>query len=290
MNAVGSRRCSYRGTQRTHLKTAALAAAMFCVPQALGYAQTAPEATALKSFNIPAQPLAGALREFARQSQQELLFTPDVVAGKSTAGVQGAYSPGQALEILLRGTGVTAAGTPNGATLLRPDDQPGPATPAGQATASPDPAEFDGDETALAEGLAPDGVERRTLDTVAVTGTRIKGGTTASPTITVGSERIQEEGFSDLGEVIRSIPQNFTGGQNPGLASGRTAVGCRFCSTWCARLARRSSSMATCMFDALASICSARFDRETWLTMTAALMSNTQVTAATRNRVTFRPR
>jgi hypothetical protein len=55
------------------------------------------------------------------------------------------------------------------------------------------------------------------LAAVQVTGTRIKGGTTASPVITLGSERIQEEGFTDLGEVIRSLPQNFTGGQNPGV-------------------------------------------------------------------------
>jgi iron complex outermembrane receptor protein len=61
------------------------------------------------------------------------------------------------------------------------------------------------------------------LDTIQVTGTRIKGGTTASPVITIGSERIQEEGFTDLGEVIRSIPQNFSGGQNPGVAAGATA-------------------------------------------------------------------
>jgi outer membrane receptor protein involved in Fe transport len=53
-----------------------------------------------------------------------------------------------------------------------------------------------------------------------VTGTRIRGGTTPSPVITIGSERIQEEGFTDLGQVIRSIPQNFRGGQNPGVING----------------------------------------------------------------------
>lgn len=55
------------------------------------------------------------------------------------------------------------------------------------------------------------------LQTVTVTGTRIRGGTTPSPVITIGSEQIQQEGFADLGEVIRSIPQNFSGGQNPGV-------------------------------------------------------------------------
>jgi len=58
------------------------------------------------------------------------------------------------------------------------------------------------------------------LQTVTVTGTRIRGGSTPSPVITIGSEQIQQEGFADLGEVIRSVPQNFSGGQNPGVAAG----------------------------------------------------------------------
>ncbi|MGJ4728763.1 TonB-dependent receptor plug domain-containing protein [Luteimonas sp. SDU101] len=53
------------------------------------------------------------------------------------------------------------------------------------------------------------------LEQITVTGTRIRGGTTPSPVITIGSEAIREEGFADLGEVIRSVPQNFGGGQNP---------------------------------------------------------------------------
>src|SRR5690606_30794358 len=61
------------------------------------------------------------------------------------------------------------------------------------------------------------------LETVQVTGTRIKGGSVPSPLITIGTEQIREEGFSDLGEVIRSVPQNFSGGQNPGVAGGATA-------------------------------------------------------------------
>ncbi|MGH8158498.1 MAG: TonB-dependent receptor plug domain-containing protein [Rhodanobacter sp.] len=58
------------------------------------------------------------------------------------------------------------------------------------------------------------------LQTMTVTGTRIRGGTTPSPVITIDSEQIQQEGFTDLGEVIRSVPQNFSGGQNPGVAQG----------------------------------------------------------------------
>ena len=63
------------------------------------------------------------------------------------------------------------------------------------------------------------------LQAVTVTGTRIRGGGTPSPVITIGSEQIQQEGFTDLGEVIRSVPQNFSGGQNPGVIGAASGVG-----------------------------------------------------------------
>lgn len=61
------------------------------------------------------------------------------------------------------------------------------------------------------------------LESIEVTGTRIKGGAVPSPVISISAARIQEEDFSDLGEVIRSVPQNFSGGQNPGVLSGNLA-------------------------------------------------------------------
>lgn len=75
------------------------------------------------------------------------------------------------------------------------------------------------------EADAPASVGATDLEVVTVTGTRIRGGTTPSPVITIGSERIREEGFTDLGEVIRSVPQNFAGGQGPGIAPGATGGG-----------------------------------------------------------------
>src|SRR3546814_5863826 len=72
---------------------------------------------------------------------------------------------------------------------------------------------------------APDTPESQTapeatdVATVTVTGTRIRCCTPPAPVITSGIENIREEGFADLGEVIRSGPQNFSGGQNPGVVA-----------------------------------------------------------------------
>ena len=60
------------------------------------------------------------------------------------------------------------------------------------------------------------------LDTIRVTGTRIRGGAVASSVVEIDAARIQAEGFADVGDVIRSVPQNFSGGQNPGVAAGAT--------------------------------------------------------------------
>jgi outer membrane receptor protein involved in Fe transport len=55
---------------------------------------------------------------------------------------------------------------------------------------------------------------------IVVTGTRIRGAKIAGEVITVGREAIVAAGQVDLGEAIRSLPQNFGGGQNPGVGFG----------------------------------------------------------------------
>jgi outer membrane receptor protein involved in Fe transport len=55
---------------------------------------------------------------------------------------------------------------------------------------------------------------------IVVTGSHIRGAQIASPVITVGRDSIEKAGQNDLGEVARSIPQNFSGGQNPGIGTG----------------------------------------------------------------------
>ncbi|HIK64342.1 MAG TPA: TonB-dependent receptor, partial [Henriciella marina] len=55
---------------------------------------------------------------------------------------------------------------------------------------------------------------------IVVTGTRIRGARIIGDTISLDRETIVEAGQIDLGEAIRSLPQNFSGGQNPGIGSG----------------------------------------------------------------------
>jgi len=59
-----------------------------------------------RSFNIPAQSLAGALTQFGVQSGMQVSVRGDVVEGLDTSGVNGLMTPELALRRLLAGTGI----------------------------------------------------------------------------------------------------------------------------------------------------------------------------------------
>ncbi|MDO7843595.1 TonB-dependent receptor [Sphingomonas sp. CA1-15] len=52
---------------------------------------------------------------------------------------------------------------------------------------------------------------------VLVTGSRIRGAKVASPVITLDRDAIRDSGKATIVDALRSLPQNFGGGQNPGI-------------------------------------------------------------------------
>lgn len=150
-------------------------------------------------FSIPSQSLSSALMLFAEQAKIQVLMASNDLARFNTKGAQGQLSLRAALNEILKGTNLTYTEVGEGTiTISRIPDQ--------RTRAEQGPPES-------AEKLKP-----LDLEQVTVTGSHIRGGDTASQVITVDSARIREEGHTDLGEVIRSLPQNFSGGMNPGIA------------------------------------------------------------------------
>ncbi|WP_421710067.1 TonB-dependent receptor domain-containing protein [Algihabitans sp.] len=74
---------------------------------------------------IPAQPLAQAIVTFNVQTGLQIVAPADLLAGLSTSGLQGSYTPEQALQQLLAGTGLTHSyADANTVTLERAAVQP----------------------------------------------------------------------------------------------------------------------------------------------------------------------
>ena len=69
-------------------------------------------------FDIPAESLSKALRDFGQTTHQQLVFTEDLTAGKSAPAIKGSYSAGGALDRILAGSGLSAERTPTGALVI----------------------------------------------------------------------------------------------------------------------------------------------------------------------------
>lgn len=145
-------------------------------------------------FDLPAQPLADALRAVASQAGLELYAPADAIIGLTSPRLAGRLTARQALAQLLQGTTLQAR-VEGGTVIVR---AAAPSNTAGNVDA--------------AEPDAPD---------IVVTGSRIEGAPPTAPVTTISAQDIAASGYADLGEIARSLPQSFGGGQNPGIGNGQ---------------------------------------------------------------------
>jgi outer membrane receptor protein involved in Fe transport len=149
------------------------------------------------AFSIPSENLGSALRAFATQSGRDVVFDPSLVRDKTAPAVNGPLDPEDALRHILLGSGLNFTVTTSGSFVIQ-----GPPKNA---------------EAASNDGAAnPENIE-----TVEVTGTRIRGAEVASPVITIGRGDIVRNGYATVGQALQALPQNFAGGISPtNLSSG----------------------------------------------------------------------
>ena len=144
-----------------------------------------------QTYDIAEQDLKYALGTVARQAGLELVVRSDAIQGKRAAALHGDYTPREAIEILLRGSGLRAE-VRDGTIYISEVPAAVPATVGAGVTTSE----------------------------IMVTGSRVRGAPIASPTISITHEEMLNAGQSRMADVVRDIPQNFGGGTNPGIGFG----------------------------------------------------------------------
>lgn len=144
------------------------------------------------SFDLPAQPLADALIAIGRISGQQIIFPGEMMAGQSAPVIQGRFSSIGAVKRALSGSGFILEQRADAIFIFS-------ASGAGSSSR---------DESVLV-----------------VTGSRIRGAAAASPIYTYEIAKARDEGINDMRGLAAAIPQNFTGGQNPGVGNGAESSG-----------------------------------------------------------------
>lgn len=179
-------------------------------------------------FHIKTQPLEKALLQFGEQAHEQIVFaSKSAMARSRTAGLTGKYTGKEALTDLLKGSkfefmenGDTAEIVPSAllpsAIHNRYDNRADPIkrqTAPARGNVNPETAPQSSKKTsAKRHKTAP-------LQEVMVTGTHIRGVPVSSALITITRQDIARSGYTTVGALIRSLPQNF------GNTGSQTAIG-----------------------------------------------------------------
>lgn len=160
-------------------------------------------ANALK-FDIPAQPLAEALRTFADQARMQLVYKPEAIDAETSNAVQGEYESRAALEMLLQGTGLEVVyGSGNAATIRAAGivGRDGEHALHGLRLAQTDPVAG----TSRADEESREGLQ---LEEVIVTASKRQTNLQETPmSISVlGAEEIERRGLVGMGSYLSSEP------------------------------------------------------------------------------------
>lgn len=182
-----------KGTLLARTGAAALAALLWT-----SAAEAAPQESPRRQLQLPSLDLSQALREVAVQTGRNIIAPDELVRGRRAPGLSGDYTAEQAVAALLEGSGLRFRAVDDALVITKD------AAPAEPVNSVP-------------QALPDSG-------TITVTGTRIRGAPIASPVIRVTDDQIRSEGQATLAEAVRAIPQNFGGGQNPGVGNNVPAA------------------------------------------------------------------
>jgi outer membrane receptor protein involved in Fe transport len=133
-------------------------------------------------FDLPAQGMGAALRDFGQASRQQIIFSEDLVRGRKAPALSGAFTVDEGLRRLLAGSGLTFTRTRSG--VITVGNEPARAA----------------DPQASANSVAE----------LVVTGSRIPRSDTgtAAPVTVLDEEALTERGFVNVGEMLNQVTSN----------------------------------------------------------------------------------
>ncbi|MBI2250669.1 MAG: TonB-dependent receptor, partial [Brevundimonas diminuta] len=142
---------------------------------------------------------------------RETLFAAEAVRGVRTAAVKGEFTPKEALDRMLDGTGLMVVqDEKTGALAVKRDSGPNAERVVRMEAATPK------DQGKIEEG-------KLVLDKYEVTGSRIRsllGSADINPVVTFGRAEIERAGVTSVGELSRLIPQAYSQGSYEGIGFG----------------------------------------------------------------------
>ena len=186
-----------------------------------------------KAISLPAGSLEAALTALAAQTGDELLYGPELVAGRKAQALSGRFTADQALARLLQDSDIVASHAGPRVIVLKAKAMAARPTAAGVSPiAAPFGAEAPGSVTpppsppagdpaiATISAAGSSAPPAATVEEVRVTGTLIRGGSPAAPVLVLDRKALEASGYATVAESLQAIPQNFGGTSTEQTAGG----------------------------------------------------------------------
>ncbi len=188
--------------------------------------ETPPARSEIKShFDLPAESLDKALRDFAAQANCNISYEPAIVAGLQAPAIKGEFTVSRALALLLKGTKLRAVNvnentiqilekpqsTSRDATSTPNGQHPYGAAQAATDVPSPTRTSSHAEGADISNGDA-EGHGDKSLQEITVTGTHIRGTKDSpSPVQVYTRADIDATGMNTVQQFLQTLPQNFGG-------------------------------------------------------------------------------
>ena len=149
-------------------------------------------AAEVQVYDLQSQSLEASLKAVALRSGRTILAPSRLLAGKQAPPLKGRFQAIDAYRALLAGSGLSLSLVGDTVVVRAVGDPPG-------------------DQA---------GADKPGTTEIVVTGSHIRGAPPAAPVHRIDRADIEQSGYSQVGDVMRSLPENFGGGQNPGVLAG----------------------------------------------------------------------
>jgi len=156
-------------------------------------------------FDFRSSSLDAALKEFASQSGLQIAYFTRIAAGRKATPVSGTYTAEEALQTLLRSTGLTFERIDAQTVAIRDADRRNSPSTGGQWD-PPVEGSAHGEDTAATQ-------RRDVISEIVVTGTHIRGVENDTvPVMAFDRQYIERSGYTNMTQFIEALPLQFKGG------------------------------------------------------------------------------
>ena len=182
--------------------------------------------TAASDIALPAQPLADSLTDLSQRTGENILFQGESVVGIRAPALKGRMTPQEAVEKLIKGTGLRAGSDGRGGVIVQKESFQEAVPQNSPADARAEKPYVQVAQAGPAQALTSVD-QNAAIEQVVVSASRISiaGYTQPTPVTVVGAAQLENDAYASIQDAVRELPQVYSPPSSFGTSNGTAVAG-----------------------------------------------------------------